>query len=308
MKHGTDDMVEQSLRGVVDRYELERMPARQTTARTYRSLIKNHILPRWGDESLSSLTPRSVELWLQSLCLAPKSKAHVRALLYAIVEFAMWTGIMPIGRNPISLVRNAGANRRVRTPRSLTVEEFRALLSKLSEPLAMIAVLCVCLGLRISEALGLLWDDVDWSNSRLRVERGVVAQVVAEVKTPASARLLFLPPPLKDRLQSFHRACAYRKPSDWIFASPVRGGLKPYSYTGIRRMLGRAASAANISNLATHTFRHTYRSWLDAIGTPITVQQKLMRHADIRTTLNIYGDVARSEMVWAGTQVARLVH
>jgi integrase len=33
---------------------------------------------------------------------------------------------------------------------------------------------------------------------------------------------------------------------------------------------------------------HSYRSWLDALGTAIAVQQKLMRHSDVRTTLNIY--------------------
>lgn len=37
--------------------------------------------------------------------------------------------------------------------------------------------------------------------------------------------------------------------------------------------------------------RHSYRAWLDAVGTPIAVQQKLMRHADIRTTMNTYGDI-----------------
>jgi integrase len=36
--------------------------------------------------------------------------------------------------------------------------------------------------------------------------------------------------------------------------------------------------------------------WVDAIGTPIGVQQKLMRHADIRTTMNIYGDTASADM------------
>jgi integrase len=33
-----------------------------------------------------------------------------------------------------------------------------------------------------------------------------------------------------------------------------------------------------------HTFRHTYRAWLDAIGAPLGVQQKLMRHAHSSTT------------------------
>jgi len=59
--------------------------------------------------------------------------------------------------------------------------------------------------------------------------------------------------------------------------------------------------------LATHALRHTYRSWLDAVGTPIAVQQKLMRHADIRTTMNVYGDVVTDEMAQAHSKVVRLV-
>jgi len=49
-----------------------------------------------------------------------------------------------------------------------------------------------------------------------------------------------------------------------------------------------------------------YRSWLDAAGTSIAVQQKLMRHADIRTTLNVYGDVVTDEMQKANTKVAEM--
>jgi integrase len=52
--------------------------------------------------------------------------------------------------------------------------------------------------------------------------------------------------------------------------------------------------------------RHSYRSWLDAVGTPIAVQQKLMRHSDTRTTLNIYGDVVTNEMADAHSKVVKL--
>ena len=48
--------------------------------------------------------------------------------------------------------------------------------------------------------------------------------------------------------------------------------------------------------MGTHTFRHSYRMWIDAIGTPVGVQQLLMRHADIRTTMNIYGEADAAEM------------
>ena len=72
------------------------------------------------------------------------------------------------------------------------------------------------------------------------------------------------------------------------------------------RVFQKAAADAGIGKLGTHTMRHTYRSWLDAVGAPITVQQKLMRHADIKTTLNIYGDVVTNEMTVAGSRVAGL--
>ena len=41
-------------------------------------------------------------------------------------------------------------------------------------------------------------------------------------------------------------------------------------------------------------FRHTYRSWLDETGAPMKVQQELMRHAPIQTTMNVYGQALTS--------------
>jgi len=77
--------------------------------------------------------------------------------------------------------------------------------------------------------------------------------------------------------------------ADTAHRIPVR--LLPWSYPWVWCVFQKAASSAGIGKLATHTMRHSYRAWLDAVGTPIAVQQKLMRHADIRTTMNIYGDV-----------------
>jgi integrase len=42
------------------------------------------------------------------------------------------------------------------------------------------------------------------------------------------------------------------------------------------------------------------------VGTPVGVQQELMRHADIRTTLNLYGDAFTADMRQAHGEVVRM--
>jgi integrase len=226
--------------------------------------------------------------------------------MHGLVEFAMWSGLLDISRNPVSLVRNIGATRKIRKARSLTAEQFHALLKELQEPFATMALLSVCLGLRISEALALQWADVDWLDSRLSVRRGIVNQIVGDVKTQGSAKTFNLASELLERLKSWKQSSQFSGAADWVFASPFKLGRLPYSYTGTRQELERASKAAGIGHISSHAFRHTYRSWLDAVKTPIAVQQKMMRHTDIRTTMNIYGDVVTDEMSTAGLRVAEL--
>ena len=54
-------------------------------------------------------------------------------------------------------------------------------------------------------------------------------------------------------------------------------------------MLRPVGDKLGIPNHGFHTFRHSDRSRLDASGAPVGVQQKLMRHAQVSTTMDVYG-------------------
>jgi len=295
-----------SVRGLVEQYRVERMPKRSDTRRAYEVWLSNHILHKWGDCEIASLEPRPVELWLESLALAPKSKAHIRGLLSILWDYAMWRGEVPRQLNPMSLVSIKDATKRKRIPRSLTVAQFQQFIAHLKEPFRSMALLCVSFGLRISEALALKWADVDWLNSRLRVERAIVNQEVDDVKTPESQQSLPAAGEILNALKLWKQTTEFPAPEDWMFASPAKLGRLPWSYDQVWRMYQKAAVAAGLRGLGTHSLRHTYRTWLDSVGTPIGVQQKLMRHADIRTTMNIYGDAATADMVEASAKIAGL--
>lgn len=287
-----------TVRKVVKAYMKEQMPTRFSTRRGYRSWLRNHILPRWGGRHLlTELQPRPVKLWLDSLTdLTPKSRAHIKGLLRNLWDFAMFAGWIPREENPMKLVHVAGASKRKKRPRSLTVDQFRSFVDELADfpVIRVIAIVCGCLGLRISEALALRWSDLDCLRKRLSIERGIVCQVEDEVKTECSERPMPIDPSLLDVLLKWKGQTAFAAPDDWIFASPAKLGRLPMSYPWVWRVFQNAADRAGIARFGVHTLRHSYRSWLDAVGTELAVQQKLMRHADIRTTMS-YGDVVTNE-------------
>src|SRR6202041_2032324 len=207
----------------------------------------------------------------------------------------MWRGDVPTQRNPMELVTVKGASKRRRKPRSLTVAEFQRFIVHLKEPFRTMALLCVCFGLRISECLALKWSDVDWLNSKFSVQRGIVKQHVDDVKTIGSERDMTIDAGMAEVLKLWKQTSQFSASEDWMFASPAKIGRQPWSYDQVLRAFVNAGTDAGIGKLGTHSMQHSYRSWLDAVGTPIAVQQKLMRHADIRTTMNVYGDIVTDE-------------
>ena len=295
-----------SVQELVAAYLQEKAPTRKDTRRSYEVWVRCHILPMWADKPITDLQPRPVEMWLQSRELSPKSKIHIRGVLSRIWDYAMWRGDVPSQRNPMSLVDVRGATRRIKKPRSLTIEEAQRFLRSLPQPFHEIALLCLLLGLRVSECLALRWVDVDWLSLRLNIDRSIVNQTVEDVKTAESRRNMPLDLSLVTVLKTWKQTSAFSAASDWMFASPSQLGRLPWSYDQVWRVYQKAASAAGIGSLGTHSLRHTYRSLLDSVVTPLAVQQKLMRHADIRTTMNVYGDVITNQESEALAKIARL--
>jgi hypothetical protein len=67
-----------------------------------------------------------------------------------------------------------------------------------------------------------------------------------------------------------------------------------------------AATAEGYGGIGWHAFRHKYRTLLSGGNTPLEVQQKLMRQADIRTTIG-YGGVPMENKRTANSQVVRAI-
>jgi integrase len=253
---------------------------------------------------MSAVKPMAVEDWLRNLTLAPKTKSHVRSLMHTIFQCAERWEL--IDKNPIKLVRVKGGTKRLKTPRVLAPEQFYSLLPLIREPYRTMVLIAGCLGLRVSEIVGLQWGDFDFPGSTLLIQRSVVHGRVGDVKTEYSRDSVPLDTAVVEALM-LHKERSFSAPDGWLFANPVTG--RPYHQEEIQKTHIRNAGVATGigSDIGWHTFRHSYRSWLDETGAPLTVQKELMRHASIQTTMNIYGKAMTDSKRQAHSKVVEMV-
>jgi hypothetical protein len=91
---------------LLDRYLAQEMPERHSTNLAYRSYLETHIRPKWSEWTLRKLTSRgasfTIEQWLKSLDLAPKTKGNIRNVMTVVFNCAMRWGLVDLGTNPLS--------------------------------------------------------------------------------------------------------------------------------------------------------------------------------------------------------------
>jgi integrase len=287
-----------SVSALVDRYIGHELPERRhSTQQSHSSALNRWIRPRWGDHLLEQVKPIAVEEWLRSLALAPKTKVNLRSLFHLIYEHARRWELTD--RNPIDLVRQRGGRRC--TPRVLTPGEIRLLLEQLAEPYHTMVLVAACLGLRASEIMGLQWADFKWEDLTVLIRRGVVNGRAGDTKTEASRKPLPIDPRLADPLQKLQKRSLHVGPQDWVFAN--HAGRPRAQQNILQRHLRSAAVRAGIGKIGWHTFRHSYSTMLRAAGADIKVQQELLRHSTIQSTMNIYTQAVSEQKRAANSMV-----
>lgn len=126
---------------LLDRYLAEELPPRKSTADAYRSLIRNHLRPKWGKHLLLEIRPSELHSWFQSIGLAPISKGHLRSVMHKLFDLAALWEYLPLERrNPISIIKIKGVTKRQKEPTILTPDQFRDLIRRLPAHIHMMGI------------------------------------------------------------------------------------------------------------------------------------------------------------------------
>jgi integrase len=271
-----------------------------STLENYCLIASHHLIPTLGRKKLAALTPGEVQSLLRAKMEAGYSARTVRlirGLLVQCISQAERWGI--VARN---VARLTDGPKLARTEgRTLSPAQARELLDAArGDRLEACYVVLLALGLRKGEALGSAWTDVDLDRGLLTVRQALKrvggAISLGDVKTSGSRRMINLPDEVVAVLRS-HRA---RQAAERLAAGPSwhESGLvfttaigTPIDPSNFRRQFDKICGKAGLVGWHPHELRHSAASIMLAGGVPLEVVSRVLGHASIRITADVYGHI-----------------
>jgi integrase len=273
---------------------------RPTTQRRYAQIVSHHLVPALGRYKLQSLQPEHVERMLRDRPhLSNRGRHHLRAVLRTALNKALRQG--KVTKNAAALAEVSGG-RPARPGVALDAEQaLHFLRSVEGDPLEVVYVLALNLGMREGELLGLQWEAVDFTKRTIRVHQQVQPNVegkleLMDTKSAKGHRLLPMTDDVVGALQAHKaRTARLRLQAGSAYVFTTRTG-KPHGARNVIRSFKRALKRAGLPEMRFHDLRHSCNSLLEAQGVSARVRMEILGHSDIRLTENVYTHVVPASM------------
>lgn len=254
------------------------------------SLLKNHVLPVFGDRYLQEITRRHVQDWVARMIEQGLSRDTTRRtyqMLARIMADALENRL--IERNPCRKIDITGG-RESGTKEALTPAQVLAISAVIARRFWIYPLLGAETGLRPGELAALQVRDFDFLRRTLTVSRGAVEPAghlaYKAPKTKASLGTVTLSAWLVEQLSAF--LAEFPPNADGlIFTGPRGGALRPNLFR--KRVWEPAVKAAGVPLVTPGALRHTQSTWMGmTFHTHPKTMQARMRHGDPNITLKTY--------------------
>lgn len=259
-----------SLDAFVSHVYLPHIKAHKRSWRMDARIARRHLSPVFGARPLARIRRAEVEDWLQGLRergFAPASCNRFLAVLKTICTVAENRGFLPCGRSPCLGV--SGFRAPAQKERYLSRKEAESLMRALKaspHPHARALQLLLLTGARKNEILKARWENMD-------LERGMLTTPVSK---SGKARHIILSEAAMSVIRKLPRG-----DSPWLFPGQSKGKALSDIYlfwNSLRQELG-------LGDVRIHDLRHSFASFLVNAGHPLYEVQKMLGHADPRTTM-----------------------
>jgi integrase len=270
-----------------------------TTAETYKRILNKRVIPRFGRKSPLAIEPLEVEKWLREVKrvenLENPTLDKIRRVMNLVYKHGQRYALIPRDEsaNPMNWVRQKTTSSYtavIMNPR----QAFEILLN-IPEPRRTLVLTDAATALRVSEVLGLMWMDLDFEEQVIEVKRAYVWAQFKAPKSRASKAPVPMHPILAGLLMAWREGTPFAKDNDYVFPSFRLKGKKPLSASIMaQKYLRPAAVKAGVIKeservrFGFHNFRHSLASALVKLKCDPKTVQGILRHEDVRTTMQLY--------------------
>jgi integrase len=293
---GPDTLLPVALETTLAQYLPRWLPVARTryrrhTVEAYTSALRHHVLPALGHRPLRGLSRLEVRGWLVDCLGRGMPPLAVRAALVALSTVLTSAGDDGLVSENAAhgAARRLGLRYQPDRRVALTAEQARrffAAAEAIATRFADLFVLLSRTGCRLGEALGAQASDVDLGARLLHVQRSYHGQGDVGPTKSGKTRFVDLSHQAADVCR--RRLERARPGHGWLFAT--EWGDWPYNPGTVQKIVTQVAHAAGLPRgFGCHVFRHTFASRLIAAGVSPAYVQRQLGHADISTTVAIYG-------------------
>jgi integrase len=270
-----------------------------STIHGYRKIFAKHIAGKpIAAIPIARFTTRDGQEWLDSLPQRISHKTHlrIRAFLSGVLTTALQNNVIS-GVNPMDATKAGGLSKGRKeadlTPRELKIRksndhayahaEIALMLEKLPEPARTICAVAAFTGLTRSEIPALKWND--YKNGEIQVSRKIWGQHIGSPKTEAREAAVPVAPLLREILTKYKANKEFPPvEGSWMFYGQKE--KKPIHMDSLSRR--EIPQFINGAWFGWHSFRRGLGTRLNDMGMNGVDIQRILRHANIATTLGYY--------------------
>jgi integrase len=273
----------------------------KTTQDRYVSVLKNYLVPAFGESCLRDVTPLVVQRYLSKMpgsSLSHESRDKIRDVLSSALGSAVQFGLLV--KNPVAGLRLPPPKKGRRSKPYITPQQFQAFMALISEPYATMVFVAVYTGFRVSEVAALRWRNVhedsitideryargDWGAPKSNASNATVAVNRAVIERIQRLKTLTVSVPAGNATRKV-RVVKSDGPDDLVFQSLYKGAPMRDNNVLVRH-IKPAAKTLGIGWVNWQVLRRSFATWLKIAGADIKDAQALMRHSRASTTLDIY--------------------
>lgn len=283
-------------------YKYQEDKVKETTLHTYKDRMRYMAL--LDNIKVKDFNLQHYEMWRKKILeynLSNRTRNYIYKFLKTIMNFGTkWYGLNFSQIYP-KMTNFTNPNEIKKEMEFWTYEEFNKFIM-VEEDLTfkcLFKTLYFC-GLRKGEARALNWNDVDFTNKTIKINKGLSDNVngkkyiITSPKTLTSNRTLPIPKELLSDLKELKcKVMEYTNYNeDWF----VFGNAIPLGDDVIRRRKNNNCKKAEVKEIRIHDFRHSCASLLINSGADITLVAKFLGHSKIDETLNTYSHMFKNKL------------